>query len=229
MECVTDHSTADCPMVRVPRELLERAAGILDDHGSRTADEFRAQLAAIQGGIGEVPAASQYRIGVNGEWLYSSDREYLQRERDEYESQCEPGDCEHETPEPIYSLADVQRITAAMAAEVADAKSARDAYGQNAIDLQKQRGALRAEVERLRDQASAMSAGEQTMQEITRPCPSCSGRVTPEPRVCALCLGRGVVPVERQQHRPRRRPSGEYECCCGAVRDADEGSECPNL
>ena len=80
--------------------------------------DARAQLVAIQGGMVEEPAASQYRISVNGEWLYSSDREYLQRERDEYESQCEPGDCEHETPEPIYSLADVQRIAAAMVAEV---------------------------------------------------------------------------------------------------------------
>lgn len=29
-------------------------------------------------------------------------------------------------------------------------------------------------------------------------------------------------------HTPRRRASGEYECSCGAVWDADEGSECPN-
>ena len=50
-----------------------------------------------------------------------------------------------------------------------------------------------------------------------------------ERRVCGVCLGRGVVPVARQQHRPRRRPSGDYECCCGAVWDADEGSDCPNL
>lgn len=66
------------------------------------------------------------------------------------------------------------------------------------------------------------------MQEVTRPCPSCSGRSTPG-AVCAKCLGRGVVAVERQQHRPRRRPSGDYECCCGAVWDADEGKDCPNL
>jgi hypothetical protein len=84
------------------------------------------------------------------------------------------------TLEERAELADVQRITAAMAAEVerwcsnalmleqanaglaqlngklraelADAKSARDAYGQNAIDLQKQRDALRAELAAVKGQ-----------------------------------------------------------------------------
>ena len=31
------------------------------------------------------------------------------------------------------------------------------------------------------------------------------------------------------RHVPRRRPSGDYECPCGAVWDADEGTDCPNL
>jgi len=33
------------------------------------------------------------------------------------------------------------------------------------------------------------------------------------------------VPI---RHAPRRRPSGDYECPCGAVWDADEGADCPN-
>ena len=51
---------------------------------------------------------------------------------------------------PAYSVEAVQRIAAAMAAEVADAKSARDAYGQNALDMQAQRDALAAELQALK-------------------------------------------------------------------------------
>lgn len=37
-----------------------------------------------------------------------------------------------------------------------------------------------------------------------------------------------AAPVHPPAHTPRRRASGEYDCSCGAVWDADEGSECPN-
>lgn len=42
----------------------------------------------------------------------------------------------------------------------------------------------------------------------------------------AFAVVAGPAPI---RHVPRRRPSGDYECPCGAVWDADEGSDCPNL
>lgn len=91
----------------------------------------RAQLAAIQGGMGEEVEVAAFLMEPD---LYEP---YVSLRRD---SQCQG------SVKPLMTVAQYQRITAAMAAELADAKSARDAYGQNAIDLQKQRDALRAEL-----------------------------------------------------------------------------------
>lgn len=100
-------------------------------------DAARAQLAAIQGGVGEAEAEKQLQEWARGKFSFAG----------RYKgSVC--GNTDWALARAIHTdlLAHYQRITAAMAAELADAKLARDAYGQNAIDLQKQRDALRAEL-----------------------------------------------------------------------------------
>ncbi|MFG0381057.1 hypothetical protein ACF8C6_08840 [Pseudomonas sp. zbq_18] len=101
-------------------------------------DALSAQLAAIRAAGGEVvEVVGCAAIADDGAVLDLSTVDFIMRHW-----QGQSG----YSVNPLMTVAQHQRITAAMAAELADAKSARDAYGQNAIDMQKQRDALRAEL-----------------------------------------------------------------------------------
>lgn len=53
-------------------------------------------------------------------------------------------------------------------------------------------------------------------------------RVVPPEPIIAPPHPLAALAEQGERHTPRRRASGEYECSCGAVWDADEGSDCPN-